>query len=133
MKKLLLEFVIIQIIDLIFKLTLCVRLLTRLQTFTIFFLINAFINVYYIFWTFVTSMISYISEKNMTSRWTETSGPITLWYIYDRRFDEATTADKNWPLSTVGWSTPISWRICCAFSQIQVFAGSCQKKFLSFI
>jgi len=46
----LLEFGIIQIIGHIFKLTLCVRLLKlSLQTFTIFFLINAFINVYYNF------------------------------------------------------------------------------------
>ena len=54
MKKLLLEFGIIQIIRLIFKLTLCVRFFSLktfsfTQTFTIFFLINAFINVYYNF------------------------------------------------------------------------------------
>jgi len=36
-------------IGLIFKLTLCVRLLLSLQTFTIFIRINAFINVYYNF------------------------------------------------------------------------------------
>jgi len=30
-----------------------------LQTFTIFFLINAFINVYYIFLTFITSMLPF--------------------------------------------------------------------------
>ena len=36
-------------IGLIFKLTLCVRFTFSLQTFTIFFLINAYINVYYNF------------------------------------------------------------------------------------
>ena len=50
MKKLLLEFGIIQIIGLIFKLTLCVHLLFVYKRLQSFFLINAFINVYYIFW-----------------------------------------------------------------------------------
>jgi len=49
MKKLLLEFGIIQIIGLIFKLTLCVHLLFVYKRLQSFFLINAFINVYYIF------------------------------------------------------------------------------------
>jgi len=49
MKKLLLEFGIIQIIGLIFKLTLCVRLLLVYKRLRSFFVINAFINVYYNF------------------------------------------------------------------------------------
>ena len=58
MKKLLLEFGIIQIIGLIFKLTFCVRLLLvykRLQSFSYLFIL--FINVYYNFLTFITSMV----------------------------------------------------------------------------
>jgi len=43
-------------IGLIFILTLCTFTFS-LQTFTIFFLINAFINIYYNFLTFITSML----------------------------------------------------------------------------
>jgi len=57
MKKLLLEFGSIQIIGLILKLTLCVRLLLVYKRLQSFFLINAFIKVYYNFLTFITSMI----------------------------------------------------------------------------
>jgi len=65
MKKLLLKFGIIQRIGLIFKLTLCVRLLLvykRLQSFSY---INAFINVYYNFLTFITSMIRHIHRGSL--------------------------------------------------------------------
>jgi len=50
--------VIVQtMIGLIFKLTLCTFTFSlSLQTFTIFVRINAFINVYYNFLTFITSM-----------------------------------------------------------------------------
>jgi len=51
----------------ILKLTLCVRLLLVYKRLQSFFLINAFINVYYNFLTFITSMGSYdaVSRKKV--------------------------------------------------------------------
>jgi len=74
MKKPLLKFGIIQIIGLIFKLTLCTFTFS-LQTFTIFFLINAFVNVYY---NFLDVYHIYAAKNHRSVHFIDSS----IWHIF---------------------------------------------------